>query len=151
MRSLMKRPFVLMQSFVVVALCAGIMPGALVAAQDATPRPARDNLDLAAMALVTADLPEGFGRNYGGSYYPGTLYGDLYATQFSPAEVAATGIVRTYEDFDNSLDAPITIGIFIDEYASAEGAKAGFAHSKMSHERPRTMRYSARLTYLRPE
>ncbi len=126
MRRFARSSLVPVTAFIVAGLVA-MSSSAMSAALTATPIPARGDLDLAAMALVASDLPQGFGRNYGGSYYPGSLYGIVFATQFSPVEVAATGIQRTYEDFYNARDAPATIGIFIDEYETSEGATAGFA------------------------
>jgi hypothetical protein len=104
----------------------------VVIAQEATPAtPATSGragaLDLAAMAPVAEELPPGFGRGYGGSYIPGSLFGDVYASEIDPAALAATGLQRSFEDYYGTFDAPITIGIFIDEYATAEGAAAGFA------------------------
>ncbi len=121
-------------SIMVMVLVGGLtLPAHPVAiAQEATPAatPASGSagaLDLAAMAPVAEDLPAGFGRGYGGSYIPGSLFGDVYASEIDPAALAATGLQRSFEDYYGTFDAPITIGIFIDEYATAEGAAAGFA------------------------
>jgi hypothetical protein len=75
------------------------------------------------MALISADLPEGFGRLYNGSYIPGNLVGPETARE----ALAAAGLQRTYEDNYGKIDSPISIGLFIDEYSTPEGAAAGFA------------------------
>jgi hypothetical protein len=84
-------------------------------------------LDLAAMAPVAEELPPGFVRLYGGNYAPGSFYGTIYRTDISPEGLQAAGLQRTYEDSYTSFDAPISIGIFFDEYATPAGAEQGFA------------------------
>jgi hypothetical protein len=113
-------------ALVVMTTFPGWLQAPVTLAQDATPAAAPGELDLAAMALIADDLPEGFGRGYGGSYIPGELFGDVYNPVVSREALDAAGLIRSYEDYYGSFDAPITIGLFIDEYETAEGAIAGY-------------------------
>jgi hypothetical protein len=101
-----------------------------VLAQEATPAasPAATagELDLAAMALSTQDLPPGYLRFWGGGLYPGDVYGDVIASNLSQERLAETGHIRSYEDDYGVWNSGKIVHIFIDEYATAEGAAKGF-------------------------
>jgi hypothetical protein len=101
-----------------------------VLAQEATPAAspagAGGELDLVAMALSTEDLPPGYLRFWGGVLAPGEVYGDVFASHLPREQLAATGHLRSYEDNYGVWNSGEFVHIFIDEYASAEGAAQGF-------------------------
>ncbi len=102
----------------------------LVAGQEASPSVSvatRLSLDLAAMVLVAEDLPEGFSRGVGDTMTPGNLYGIVFAPHVSHERLAEAGLLRDYEAFYAAGEGPDSISVSIDEYATPEGAKAGFA------------------------
>jgi hypothetical protein len=97
-----------------------------VLAQEATPAGAGGKLDLVAMALSAGDLPPGYVRFWGGVLAPGEVYGDVFASHLSRERLAETGHIRSYEDNYGVWNSGEFVHIFIDEYASAEGAAKGF-------------------------
>lgn len=114
-----------------IVACHLGLPG-LTLAQEATPAAvplsmASGLVDLAAMAPVAEELPPGFVRVYNGAYMPGSFFGTMYRTDISAEGLQAAGLQRVYEDSYTSFDAPVNIGIFVDEYATPAGAEAGFA------------------------
>jgi hypothetical protein len=78
------------------------------------------------MALSTQDLPPGYLRFWGGGLYPGDVYGDVIASNLSQERLAETGHIRSYEDDYGVWNSGKIVHIFIDEYATAEGAAKGF-------------------------
>jgi hypothetical protein len=84
-------------------------------------------LDLAAMALMADELPPGFRRGNGATYTPGNLYGIVFAPHVSNEHLLAAGYLRNYEAYYDAIDASAAISVGIDEYATPEGAIAGFA------------------------
>jgi hypothetical protein len=110
---------------------SGFGPAAMTAAFEATPAvPAGDaagSLDLAAMALVADELPAGITRRDGGTYTPGSLYGITFAPHVSHERLMAAGYLRNYETYYQTADEIEAISVSIDEYATPEGAIAGFA------------------------
>jgi hypothetical protein len=101
-------------------------------AQDASPPvptagTLRTTLDLAAMALTADELPPGFRRGIGDTYTPGNLYGIVFAPHVSNEHLLAAGFLRNYETYYDAIDELASISVDIDEYATPEGAMAGFA------------------------
>jgi hypothetical protein len=122
----------LLAAVVVMTLSLGFGPATMTAALDATPgAPAVDaaggQLDLAAMALVTDELPAGFRRGDGGTYTPGNLYGIAFAPHVSNERLMAAGFLRDYETYYDASDGSEAISVAIDEYATSAGAMEGFA------------------------
>jgi hypothetical protein len=101
-----------------------------VLAQEATPAAApaatAGEVDLAAMALSAEDLPPGYRRFWGGVLAPGEIYGDIFASHLSQERLAETGHIRSYEDDYGVWNSGEFMHIYIDEYATAEGAAKGF-------------------------
>jgi len=109
---------------VLALMTAGWMHPAL--AQDATPSPADEHLDLAAMALTSDDVPEDFVlgiENYlGGQSVAENLFSD-------PDDVAAlmdTGLIVVYSSEYNNATGDVSIRSYIEQFESEEGARAGF-------------------------
>jgi hypothetical protein len=105
-------------------MTAGWMHPAL--AQDATPNPADEHLDLAAMALTSDDVPEDF--VLGIEIY---LAGQMVAENLfsDPDDVAAlmdTGLIVIYSSAYNNATGDVTIRSYIEQFESEEGARAGF-------------------------
>ena len=100
-------------------------------AQDATPAAtptAGDRLDLAAMALDTAALPSGVAARLQYEWYVrGDQFADYSNGVFTPAEVAATGLIRFYESALLLADGQQTVRSYLSEYPTPEAAAAGFA------------------------
>jgi hypothetical protein len=90
------------------------------AAQESTPIAASAApLDLAAMALAPEDVPGGFFDDYSEWLVPA---GAMTALAGAPPPA---GFERLYQTFYVSLDEPVTIHVFLMEFASAAQANAG--------------------------
>jgi hypothetical protein len=98
------------------------------ATPDASPAAgATKDLDLAAIVLVADELPAGFSRGIDDTYTPGDLYGIAYAPHVSNEDLVAAGYLWDYEAYYTADDESASISVSIDEYATSEGAIAGFA------------------------
>lgn len=84
-------------------------------------------LDLPAMALASEDLPPGYVRYWNGVLAPASAYSDVYDPELPPEQHAATGHVRSYEDDYLVWNSNQFMHIYVDEFATAEGAAKGFA------------------------
>lgn len=131
----MRFPLVLM-----ISLLALIGAGPAVSlAQDATPATgpvtsplasssAEDRPDLAAMALIPADLPPGY-VNVDERYFltaqgVATFY---FGQAASPEEIAALGLISMYDSFYSADAEGNLLTLYIAEFESPEAVEAGFA------------------------
>ncbi|MDP9470094.1 MAG: hypothetical protein M3Q71_05415 [Chloroflexota bacterium] len=113
----------------VVLVLAALLAASPVtrAAQDVTPAAGDDRLDLAAMALDSSALPEGY-RPAGEGYQTGEAFGRLVsAGGITPEEVEATGLRWFYESrYAASANGTDRIRSYVEEYEDEAGARAGF-------------------------
>ncbi len=102
----------------VIAIPTEAAPGAPVAS---APR-----LDLAAMALDSTDMPEGFTLFYE-IYIPGDrISADLTGGLITPDEIASSGLQWYYESVYLNADGTVRLRSYVEQYADAAGATRGF-------------------------
>jgi hypothetical protein len=95
-------------------------------AQEATPNPADDHLDIAAMNLSSEDVPEGFGL-VGENYIAAQTVAENHSLDPAhTAELMDSGLIVAYGSEYANEARDITIGAYIEQFASDEGAVAGF-------------------------
>ncbi len=124
------RPQPVLVAVVVLALSVGSLqlsgraaPSTATLTQDATPDSAENGsrLDLAAMVLDAADLPDGV-----------RLLSDNYISVASlisgfGGDLEGAGLVGFYESTYGLIDSPMTIRSYAEEYEDEAGAATGFA------------------------
>ncbi len=83
-------------------------------------------LDLAAMALDSTDMPEGFTIFYE-LYVPGDhISSDLTGGRITPEEVASSGLEWYYESVYLSADGATRVRSYVEQYPDVAGATRGF-------------------------
>jgi hypothetical protein len=95
-------------------------------AQDATPGAPDDHINLAAMALPTDALPDGYGLSVE-NYQNGQAFAEsIYSTQQQVTQLLNTGLVVVYDSQYANAAGDQTIRSYIEQFGSANGATSGF-------------------------
>jgi hypothetical protein len=119
----MDRRAVFVITFLTVVMSGLLRPAA---AQDATPNPADEHIDLAAMALTSDDMPDGFELE-GEKYFAGQAVAENFSNDPDEiAEVMDTGLIVAYASEYNNAAGDVVIRSFIEQFDSEDGARAGF-------------------------
>ncbi len=92
-----------------------------------SPEATAPRLDLAAMALDSTVMPAGYVLFYEVYVPGGRISSDLTGGQIPQAEVDATGLQWYYESVYVSADGNTRLRSYVEQYADADGAIAGFS------------------------
>ncbi len=95
-------------------------------AQDATPGAADDHINLAAMALPTDALPDGYGLSIENYQSGQSFAGSIYANLQDVTRLLNTGLVVVYDSQYSNAAGDQTIRSYIEQFDSPSGATSGF-------------------------
>lgn len=97
-----------------------------VAAQNATPQSSDGHINLAAMALPTKDLPDGFALSIE-NYQSGQAYAEnIFSDQRDVTRLLNTGLSVIYDSQYTNETGDEAIRSYIEQYDSVNGATSGF-------------------------
>jgi hypothetical protein len=116
------------RAFYVLLILTLLLTGWLrpAAAQDATPSPSDEHLDLAAMTLTSDDVPAEFSLGIEG-YLSGQAFAENFTVDADEAsQLHNAGLIVYYFSEYGNGEGGSTIRSYIEQYDSEDGARAGF-------------------------